>query len=41
MRDVYVLFVTKEEAEFFKQHGSDAFETYLEENEIDVAAVRR
>ena len=34
-------FVTKEEAEFFKQHGSDAFETYLEENEIDVAAVRR
>lgn len=34
-------FVSKEEAEFFKEHGSDAFETYLEENEIDVMEVRR
>ena len=34
-------FVSKEEAEFFKKYGSDAFETYLEENEIDIAAVKR
>ena len=34
-------FVSKEEAEFFKEHGSEAFETYLEENEIDIMAVKR
>ena len=40
--EIYMcFFVTKEEAEFFKEHGRDAFETYLEENEIDVAAVKR
>lgn len=34
-------FVSREEVEFFKKHGSDEFETYLEENGIDVAAVKR
>jgi len=40
--EIYMcFFVSKEEAEFFKEHGRDAFETYLEEKKIDPAAVKR
>lgn len=40
--EIYMcFFVSEKEAEYFKEHGSEKFETFLEENEIDIAAVKR